>query len=50
MIRILIDSSSDYLREDIKEKNLELVSLNVIIEVKTISKVKISLVMNFTNV
>ena len=32
MIRILIDSSSDYLREDIKEKNLELVSLNVIID------------------
>ena len=32
MIRILVDSSSDYLMEEIKEKNLELVSLNVIID------------------
>lgn len=32
MIRILVDSSSDYLGEQIKEKNLEFVSLNVIFD------------------
>ena len=32
MIRIVVDSSSDYSREDIKEKNLTLVPITVIMD------------------